>query len=171
MGWHTARSQLDPRIPASSPLKNARSGTRTHTETTSHRILSPARLPIPPSGLTLHRHRNVTHFLFHGLDRDASSISRASTPNCWRVLSSSTARCFSRFDNAGSIWISSPFLPTREGRVPVAGVVLLARRRAAPRSVFPIPEPSFLPNPLEQRRQFPGGFARSRELGCGESHS
>ena len=37
------------------------------------------------------------------LDRDLSSSSRASTPSCCKVLPSSTARCFKRLDNAGSM--------------------------------------------------------------------
>ena len=59
-----------------------------------------------------------------------SNISRASTPSCCRVLSSSTARCFRRRDNSGSMWISMPFLPTREGRVAAAVVERLARSSA-----------------------------------------
>ena len=66
-------------------------------------------------------------------ERDASSSSRASTPSCCRVLSSSTARCFKLRDNAGAMWISMPFLPTREGRVATEGVERLARSSAVSR--------------------------------------
>ena len=65
--------------------------------------------------------------------RDASSISRASTPSCCRVLSSSTARCLKLRDNAGAMWISMPFLPIREGRVAAEGVERLARSSAVSR--------------------------------------
>ena len=66
-------------------------------------------------------------------ERDASSISRASTPSCCRVLSSSTARCLKLRDNAGAMWISMPFLPIREGRVAAEGVERLARSSAVSR--------------------------------------
>ena len=39
--------------------KNARSGIRTHTEVNLLRILSPVRLPIPPSGHKIHSPRDL----------------------------------------------------------------------------------------------------------------
>ena len=58
-----------------SSWRSARSGSRTHTEEDLHRILSPGRLPLSPSGLSLHpRRRTDLHAAAASVQRDQRNV-------------------------------------------------------------------------------------------------
>ena len=99
-----------------SSWRSARSGSRTHTEEDLHRILSPGRLPLSPSGLSLHpRRRTDLHAAAASVQRDrwnVLSLPRAAVQWQHRHARSPCLQPLHKRDIVAWLWET----PHREGR-------------------------------------------------------